>query len=117
MASSLEGIFNFVAEPPLEVAQRTVAKRRFHRIIEHFETDITNMSYPKNPGITCCGPFFEPWRSPWTTTVKALRGPTLIIFWLRGSSSGQLLSAFKGFYQKDAAAQPGNVSSTINSAE
>ncbi|KAI1768657.1 hypothetical protein GGR53DRAFT_346453 [Hypoxylon sp. FL1150] len=36
--SSLEGIINFSAEPPLETAQRIVAKRRFYRIIEHFET-------------------------------------------------------------------------------
>ncbi|KAI0173167.1 hypothetical protein GGR52DRAFT_542148 [Hypoxylon sp. FL1284] len=36
--SSLEGVINFSAEPPLEAAQRTVAVRRFYRIIEHFET-------------------------------------------------------------------------------
>ncbi|KAI2611894.1 hypothetical protein GGR54DRAFT_344555 [Hypoxylon sp. NC1633] len=40
--SSLEGVINFSAEPPLETAQRIVAKRRFYRIIEHFETSSDN---------------------------------------------------------------------------
>ncbi|KAI1382543.1 uncharacterized protein F4822DRAFT_150778 [Hypoxylon trugodes] len=40
--SSLEGVINFSAEPPLEAAQRIVAKRRFYRIIEHFETSSNN---------------------------------------------------------------------------
>ncbi|XXH02118.1 hypothetical protein Hte_008486 [Hypoxylon texense] len=40
--SSLEGVINFSAEPPLDTAQRAVAKRRFYRIIEHFETSSNN---------------------------------------------------------------------------
>ncbi|KAI2601881.1 hypothetical protein GGR54DRAFT_578791 [Hypoxylon sp. NC1633] len=40
--SSLEGVINFFSEAPLETAQRAIAKRRFYRIIEHFETSSNN---------------------------------------------------------------------------
>ncbi|KAI0843433.1 hypothetical protein F5Y06DRAFT_254930 [Hypoxylon sp. FL0890] len=38
MASPLlESVITFSAEPSLRASQRTAAKRRFYRIIEHFE--------------------------------------------------------------------------------
>ncbi|KAI1771099.1 hypothetical protein F4818DRAFT_221704 [Hypoxylon cercidicola] len=38
--SSLRDVINFCTEPPLNTAQRTVAKRRFYHIVEYFETNI-----------------------------------------------------------------------------
>ncbi|KAJ8132211.1 hypothetical protein O1611_g1407 [Lasiodiplodia mahajangana] len=37
--SSLEGIIDFSTEPPLGTEQHSVAKDRFNRIVDYFDTD------------------------------------------------------------------------------
>ena len=42
--SSLEGIIDFSTEPPLGTERRSVAKDRFNRIVDYFNTDPSNRS-------------------------------------------------------------------------
>ncbi|RYC54053.1 hypothetical protein CHU98_g12155 [Xylaria longipes] len=46
--SSLEGVIDFSTEPPLGIDQRSVAKDRFHRIINYFNTDDPSNHGPYN---------------------------------------------------------------------
>ncbi len=45
---SLEGIIDFSTEPPLGTDQRSVAKDRFNRIIDYFNTDDPSDRSPYN---------------------------------------------------------------------
>ncbi|KAI0439343.1 hypothetical protein F4803DRAFT_47360 [Xylaria telfairii] len=46
--SSLEGVIDFSTKPPLGTAQRSVARDRFNRIIDYFNTDNPSDRSPYN---------------------------------------------------------------------